>query len=176
MIWFWKCDRLGPDIPITHFLLYFHKTGKWICKKKFKSFGKNSEFRPFAYANYPSKISIGNNVVIRPGSMLFADEFSNGEIIIEDDIGIGPGVHFYVNNHRYDNTNIPIKYQGYYPSKRIKICKGSWIGANSVILLGVKVGPNSVVGAGSVVTKDVEPFTVVAGNPAVVIKKLKETK
>ena len=174
--WYWKCDRLGPDIPLTHFLLYFPILSRWLCKKKFKHFGDNSEFRAFAYAIWPSKISIGDNVIIHPGTMLFANEYPNGEIIIEDDIGIGSGTHFYVANHRFDRTDIPIKYQGHYPSEAICVRKGAWIGANSTILPGVTIGQNAVVGAGSVVTKNVKPFTIVAGNPAKPIRMLKQGK
>jgi acetyltransferase-like isoleucine patch superfamily enzyme len=53
----------------------------------------------------------------------------------------------------------------------VKICDNVWIGMNAVILKGVTIGENSVVAAGSVVTKSVEPNVVVAGNPAVVVKK-----
>src|SRR5437667_9884197 len=53
----------------------------------------------------------------------------------------------------------------------VKISDNVWIGMNAVILKGVTIGENSVVAAGSVVTKSVEPNTVVAGNPAVVVKK-----
>jgi acetyltransferase-like isoleucine patch superfamily enzyme len=53
----------------------------------------------------------------------------------------------------------------------VKICNNVWIGMNAVILKGVTVGENSVVAAGSVVTKNVEANTVVAGNPAVIVKK-----
>jgi acetyltransferase-like isoleucine patch superfamily enzyme len=53
----------------------------------------------------------------------------------------------------------------------VKICDNVWIGMNAVILKGVTIGENSVVAAGSVVTKSVEPNTVVAGNPAVIVKK-----
>jgi len=56
----------------------------------------------------------------------------------------------------------------------VKIADNVWIGMNAVILKGVIVGENSVVAAGSVVTKNVEPNTVVAGNPAVVVKRFKE--
>src|SRR6478609_6192545 len=52
----------------------------------------------------------------------------------------------------------------------VKICDNVWIGMNAVILKGVTIGENSVVAAGSVVTKSVEPNTVVAGNPAVIVK------
>lgn len=54
----------------------------------------------------------------------------------------------------------------------IKICDKSWIGFNSIILKGVTIGEGAVVGAGSVVTKDIEPYTIVAGNPAKFIKKI----
>ena len=56
------------------------------------------------------------------------------------------------------------------PSKPIRICRGSWIGARSIILKGVTIGEGAIVGAGSVVTKSVEPYTVVGGNPARLLK------
>lgn len=172
--WYLQCDRLGPDIPLTHFFLHFPKLGRWLCKKKFGKFGDSAEFRPFSYAACTSRIFIGNNVVIRPGSMLFADYETNGRIFIDDDVLIGAGVHFYVNNHCYENQTIPISYQGYYPSKKIRIKRGAWIGANCVILPGVTIGENAVVGAGSVVTKDVEAFSIVGGVPAKKIKNQRE--
>jgi acetyltransferase-like isoleucine patch superfamily enzyme len=171
LMWYWKSDRLGPDILSTHFLLYFEKTARWICKKKFKQFGDGSEFRPFAYANCTFNISIGKNVIIRPGTSLYADDTEDGRIIIEDDIGIGAGVQVYVNNHRHDRNDVPIKYQGYYPSKAVKIKRGSWIGAGAIILPGVTIGKYAVVGAGSIVTRSVDSYTKVAGNPARILKQ-----
>lgn len=56
----------------------------------------------------------------------------------------------------------------------VRICKGAWIGAASIIMKGVTVGEGAVVGMGSVVTKDVAPYTIVAGNPARVVKELPE--
>jgi acetyltransferase-like isoleucine patch superfamily enzyme len=173
LLWFWKCDRLGPDIPLTHILLYFHRSGRWICRKKFKAFGENSEFRPFAFAHYPSRISIGDNVKIHPGTVLSANPMPGGGIVIGDDVGIGHNVHFYPANHKYDRNDISVKYQGYYSKKDIVVGKGSWIGANVTILAGVTIGEHAVVGAGAVVTKDVAAFSVVAGNPAEPIKRLK---
>jgi len=104
--------------------------------------------------------------------MLFAD--IDGEIHIGDNVMIGSGAHIYVRNHRFDHVNTPIIDQGYYPSKSVTIHNGAWIGANVIILPGVTIGENSVVGAGSVVTKNVPSQTVVAGNPAKIIKKLHE--
>lgn len=58
-------------------------------------------------------------------------------------------------------------------SKPIKVCDNAWIGMNATILKGVTIGEGAVVAACAVVTKDVPPFSVVAGNPAIVVKKLK---
>lgn len=162
-----NANRIGPDIPFTHWKLHFKSTMLKLCKNKFLYFDNTAQFRAGAYAEYCSNISIGKNVVIRPNSMLFADKYAR--IIIEDNILIGSGVHFYVDNHKFDSKDIPIIDQGYYPSKDIIIKEGSWIGANAIILPGVVVGKNSVVAAGSVVTKSVLDFTVVAGVPAKII-------
>ncbi len=169
-----KSDRLGPDCPFTHWRLYFKSLMKNLCQSKFRYFGENCEFRAGAYAITCSKISLGDNVIIRPNTMLFADprEGENGSIVIEDDVMLGSGVHIYVANHRFDNTNEPIISQGHYEAKSVILKKGSWVGANSIILAGVTIGENSVVGAGSIVTKDIPPFTVYAGNPAKFIKNI----
>lgn len=171
---FWSdADRLGPDIPLTHIKLYIPSSMRKLCKRKFKYFGDSAEFRPGAYAICCSKISIGNRVVIRPGTMLFADPRVNGAgIVIDDDVLIGSGVHLNCANHRYDNPDVPIIDQGHYESKQITLKSGCWIGANTVILPGVTVGHNAVVGAGSVVTRDISDRVVAAGNPAQIIKRL----
>ncbi|MBB6127042.1 acyltransferase [Mucilaginibacter lappiensis] len=57
-------------------------------------------------------------------------------------------------------------------SKPIKICSHTWIGMNCIILKGVTIGEGAIVGAGSVVTKDVAPWTIVGGNPARVVKEI----
>jgi len=166
-------DRLGPDCPFTHYKLYFKKAMRKICNKKFKYFGENAEFRPGAYAIACSNISIGKRVVIRPLTMIFADPVENGAgVTIEDDVLIGSGVHFYCGNHKFDDPNIPIYYQGHSLAKPITVKRGAWIGANSIILPGVTIHENSVVAAGAIVTHDVEAKVVVGGVPARVIKKI----
>lgn len=173
---FWMtADRLGPDMPLTHLRLYFPSSMRKLCIKKFKRFGEACEFRPGAYAVSCSKISIGDRVIIRPGSMLFADPREKGAgIVIEDDVLIGSGVHFYCHNHKFDNPDIPIIAQGYYDSKQITLKRGCWIGANSILLPGVTIGNNAVVGAGSIVTHDIPDMVIASGNPARIIKKLSD--
>ncbi len=164
-------DRLGPDCPFTHWQLFFDKLAQRLCQKKFFYLGQNTQVRAGSYVINCSKISLGNNVVIRPTSMLFADSRGEGaNIIIEDNVMLGSGVQIYTSNHRYENPNIEIIHQGHTELKPVKIKRGAWIGANSIILSGVTVGENSVVGAGSVVTKSIPEKCVAAGNPAKIIK------
>lgn len=168
-----KADRIGPDIPFTHWRLFFKKPMLKLCKKKFKAFADTSDFRPGAYAISCSKISIGKRVVIRPGTMLFAHPTANdGGIIIEDDVLIGACVHLYAGNHSFKNPDIPIIDQGHDDFKEITLKKGCWVGANTTILPGVTIGENSVVGAGSVVTKSIPARVVAVGNPARVVKHI----
>lgn len=167
-------DRIGPDRPLTHWMMYFKVLMMYICKKKFLEFSSTSECRPGSYFITCSKISIGENVIIRPGTMLFADPRvdSDGHIIIENNAMIGSGVHIYVANHRYTMKEIDVINQGHCKAKSVVLKEGCWVGANSIILPGVEVGARSVVGAGSVVTKNIPPNTVFAGNPAKFIKKI----
>ena len=107
--------------------------------------GNNSSIGPFAYIGCSGLIEIGNNVIM------------------------SPRVSIYAENHLYDGLDEPIMKQGV---KRafVKIEDNCWIAANSVILSGVTIGTGSVVAAGSVVNKDVPPYSVVGGVPAKVIK------
>ena len=172
---FWlDADRLGPDVLATYWRLYFPSAMRAICKKKFRHFGNNADFRPGAYAIACSKISIGSNVVIRPGTMLSADTRDGDELSIEreDDVLLGPGVHIYVDNHAFHDLSIPVIEQGHYLTKPVKVERGAWVGAGVIILPGCLIGKNAIVGAGSIVTKDIPPFSVAVGNPARVVKKL----
>lgn len=169
-----KAKRIGPDIPFTHWMLYYKTTMYKLCKKKFYYFADNAEMRPGAYAVGCDKIYIGSRVVIRPGTMLFGETITDlkKSIIIEDEVMMGCGVHIYVNNHKYTNVDIPLIDQGYFPDEPVILKKGCWVGANVIILPGVVIGENSVIGAGSVVTKSVPKNVIAVGSPAKVIKTL----
>lgn len=111
------------------------------------------------------KVKIGNNVFINSNLLAMA----RGGITIEDDVQIAGNVSLLTNNHDpYDRMILPCK--------PILIKKGAWIGANVVVLRGISIGKHAIVGAGSVVTKDVPDYAVVAGNPAKVIKMLDPEK
>lgn len=90
-------------------------------------------------------------------------------LTIEDSVAIGPNVTILIHS-----DPSPSQLRKIYPKKSspVYIKKGAWIGAGSIILPGITIGEYSVIAAGAVVTKDVHPYTVVAGVPANVIKEI----
>jgi len=92
-------------------------------------------------------------------------------LIIGNKVMIGNDVYIADHGHEYRNPDMAIIDQPVTEPKQTTIENESWIGASSIIMPGVRIGQHAVVGAGSIVTKDVEPFTVVVGNPAKMIKK-----
>jgi acetyltransferase-like isoleucine patch superfamily enzyme len=113
-------------------------------------------------------LKVGNNSSIGTYNYIGC----SGYIEIGDNVMLGPRVGLYAENHIFDDLNVAIKDQGV-ERKFIKIEDDCWIGTNSIVLAGVTVGMGSVVAAGSVVTKDVPPYSVVAGVPAKIIKSRK---
>lgn len=112
----------------------------------------------------PHNISIGDNFSLTHGCILMGE----GEIKIGNNVLMGPYSQLYSTNYNFEGKR-PIISQ---PSKKGKITieDDVWIGANTIILKGITIGKGAVVGAGSVVTKNIPPFTVYAGNPAKLIK------
>ena len=93
-----------------------------------------------------------------------------GKISFGSNCIIGPNVLFRTSNHNYSKRDFLIKEQGH-NSDKIIICNDVWIGAAAVILPGVSLNDGCIVGAGSIVTKSVPAYHVVAGNPARFIKE-----
>ena len=106
-------------------------------------------------------VKIGRHVTVMPGCLMM----SAGGITLEDDVRIAANVQLISNNHDLDNRDI-------ITCRPVRICRNAWIGAGATILPGVTVGENAVVGAASVVTHDVPANTMVAGNPARIIRKI----
>ncbi len=113
----------------------------------------------------PKSITLGSDVFINAGCILHAE----GGLYIGDGTKIGPYTSVWTSNHVFDRVDAPFRLQGdRYNAVRIE--RDVWLGANVVVLAGVTIGESSVVGAGSIVTKDIPSFSVAAGNPAKVIR------
>ncbi len=117
-------------------------------------------------ACYDGIISIGNDVSINPYCVIYG----HGGLSIGNKTRIATGTVIVPANHVFEDPNIPIMNQGL-TMKGIAIGQDVWIGARSVILDGVKIGDGAVVAAGSVVNREVQPFTIVGGIPAKLISK-----
>jgi acetyltransferase-like isoleucine patch superfamily enzyme len=135
--------------------------------------GNNVTIREFAWLQLTSHLSnpgdeirIGNDTYIGPRANLGAA----GKLIIGNNCQIGAGVSFIAESHNYSNSHKLISDQGV-SRKGIFIGDDCWIGNNAIILDGVTIDNGVVVGAGSVVTKNISSNCVVVGNPARVIKE-----
>jgi len=164
-------DLIPSFIVNTYFML------KYKCKISRKAeiqftdkiiIGKNSRISSFAKIKVNNGlIKIGENCTVNSFCFIYADK---GGLEIGDNVLISPGVGIFGSNYEYNDETKPLIEQDII-SKGIKIEDDVWIGSNSTILDGVTVGKGSVVGAGSVVTKDIPPFSLAFGVPAKVIKK-----
>ena len=161
--------------PFVHTKL----SGATICKsvrldvlpnRKFH-LGKNSTIEDFSVVNNGvGDVFIGDRTRIGLGNTII------GPVMIEDDVIFAQNVVLSGLNHAYQDIETPIHKQPI-STAQIIVKSGAWIAANSVITAGVTIGKNSVVAAGSVVTKNVPDYSVVAGNPARLIKQYNsETK
>ena len=121
---------------------------------------------PF-YCDYGNHISVGNNVFINYNCTLL----DVGKITIGDNCMLAPGVAIYTAGHPLhpDSRN-----SGYEYGMDVTIGKNVWIGGSVVITPGVHIGDCCVIGAGSVVTKDIPAWSLAAGNPCRVIRKITE--
>ena len=93
-----------------------------------------------------------------------------GKIILGDNVIIGPGSILRAVNHRFESTDVPIRDQGH-AGGVIHVEEDVWLGANVMVLPGVRIGRGSIIGAGAIVTKDIPPYSIAVGNPAKVVRK-----
>lgn len=131
--------------------------------------GNNVYFADYTkiYANDGGFLEIGNNVGLNTNTQIGA---ASGKISIGNDCAIASNCVLRAANHNFENPAIPFRQQGHTYGEII-IGNDVWIASNCVITANTKIGDSSIIGAGSVVTKDVEPFSVVGGVPARLIKK-----
>jgi acetyltransferase-like isoleucine patch superfamily enzyme len=136
------------------------------------------------------RLEVGPEVLLEPGVWITAPgrarvkigagSFLNQGVMIAAEQLVEIGAHCMLANgcfvsdanHRYDDPEKPITWQGFQSKGPTRIGDNCWLGANVVVTSGVSVGERCVIGANSVVTHDVEPFSIAAGMPARVIKRI----
>ncbi len=137
----------------------------WLRQKLVKSFlaGCGENLRVKYNSDISPNIKVGDNSELGQNCLIHAN------VIIGSYVIMGPDVKIYTRNHIFTDLSQPISKQGKI-TKVTKIGNDVWIGANAIILPGVVVADHSIIAAGSIVTKSVPAFAIVAGNPAKVIK------
>ena len=136
-------------------------------KIKVNKSGKNVNISTGVQIIGGSNIQTGSNIGINSNSVIGAH---HGKITLGSRVIIGQNVVVRASDHKSESIEIPIIEQGQ-TGGEIIIGNDCWIGANAVITRNVKIGDHSIVAAGAVVTKDVDPFSIMAGVPARLVKK-----
>lgn len=154
---------------------FYHKKGKGakVCRRvrmdvlPFNHFelGANSTIEDFSVVNNGvGPVSIGSNSRIGLGNVLIGPVKVGNQVIFAQNVVLS-GL-----NHGYEDIDTPIRLQKV-TTAQITVEDEVWIGANAVLTAGITIGKHSVVAGGSVVVKDVPPYTVVGGNPAKILKQ-----
>lgn len=140
-----------------------------LTKSRLKSCGKNIKMEPTVHIFVPGGLSIGDNSSIAPYTTIYATfgVTIGKNCLISSNCGISSYNHIVASDNRIANTSQDEKF-----SKPVVIGDNVWIGMNSCILPGVTIGNNSIVGSGSVVTKDIPENEIWVGNPARFMKKI----
>jgi putative colanic acid biosynthesis acetyltransferase WcaF len=128
--------------------------------------GRNVVIRSQVNISFPWRLVIGDNVWIGDGVWIL----SLAKVTIESNVCISQRSYLCSGSHDYRKPGFDLI------TKPILIRSGSWIAAGAFIGSGVEVGPSAVVSAGSVATKNVDPHTIVRGNPAEVLKEIVPTQ
>ena len=159
--------RIGSKLPSSQnrFGKYYKHFRAILAKQFIRHCGENVNIEPHSY--FSVELSIGDNSGIGQNSILY------GKVTIGNNVMMGEQCIIYTRNHSTSRTDIPMMLQGFDKSKPVIIGDDVWIGGRVTILPGVNVGDGSILAAGAVVVKDVPPYTMVAGNPAIVKKHRK---
>jgi maltose O-acetyltransferase len=150
-------------LPASRFIIS-KKIRGMLCGVIFKKCGKNVNIEKGAYFGLGSSIEIGDNSGIGTNCRIF------GPISIGRDVIMAPDVVILTKNHKYDRLDIPMCLQGDTEIKPVIIKDDVWIGIRSIILPGVEISKGVIIGAGSVVTKNIPEYAIVGGSPAKIIK------
>ncbi len=138
-----------------------------IIKQLFGNTGKSFQIEPFFNCDYGYNIEIGENFYMNHNCVIL----DCAKVTFGDNVFIGPNCGFYTAIHPIEPKQ---RISALEAAKPITICSNVWFGGSVVVLPGVTVGDNSVIGAGSVVTKSIPANVVAVGNPCRVLREITE--
>lgn len=150
---------LGPkQMPMSEYCRTARVLRGWFTEKAILKCGKQ--------VNIDQGARYGLDIILGDYSSIGKDSFVQSGTCIGKHVMIAPDCGIYTMNHGFYRTDIPMCKQGLTKPKRVVIEDDVWIGTKTIILPGVHIGKGSVIGAGSVVTKSIPPYSIAVGNPA----------
>lgn len=160
-VWRMLYRILAKHLPLSYHCKPAQKIRGWFGCRIMISCGRNVNIE--TGADFNEMVSLGDNSGIGVNAQVL------GPVSIGKNVMMGPDVIIYTRNHKFSDLSIPMCQQGFEDYKPVVIGDDVWIGGRVIILPGVHVGNGAVIGAGAIVTKNVSPLTIVAGNPAHII-------
>ena len=148
--------RLGKNVKLSKFINLYGCT-----------VGDNTKIGAF--------VEVQKNAIIGANCKISSHSFVCEGVDIEDDVFIGHGVMFINDSYPRATSNGRLQTAADWKVERTRVCKGASIGTGSTILANVTIGENAIIGAGSVITKDVAANAIVAGNPGRLFRFIEES-
>jgi UDP-2-acetamido-3-amino-2,3-dideoxy-glucuronate N-acetyltransferase len=155
--------RIAPDVKLGKNVTIYHFVNLYGCEV-----GDNSRIGTFVEIQKGAKV--GRNCKISSHTFICEG------VTINDNVFVGHHVVFINDPYPHSTTNGRMQTDDDWTCVPIQVKKGASIGSNATILCGVTIGENAIVGAGGVVTRDVPANTIVAGNPARILRRIDESK
>lgn len=152
-----KYCLIAPDVKLGKHVKIYNFVNLYGCK-----IGDNTKIGTF--------VEIQKNAFVGKNCKISSHSFICEGVIIEDEVFIGHNVNFINDKYPEATTGGMLQTKTDWSVIPTKVKKGASVGTGAVIMCGITIGEKAIVGAGSVVTKDVPPFAIVAGNPAKLIK------
>jgi maltose O-acetyltransferase len=166
LFWFFIYYLIAKHLPDTP--LPLSGLSMWIremCARNiFEHCGNNIKIHSHVDFGTGLGVSLGNY------SSLNRNCWVANDTVIGDYVMMGPGVAIISSSHNFSDIDVPMVLQGAPERRKVLIHDDVWIGTGAIILPGVIIGSHSIIGAGSVVTRDIPEWSIAAGNPAVVIR------
>ena len=161
---------IAKHLPVSYSSIRIGQTAlrRFCGRLMLESCGKKVNIEKNAV--FSAKVSLGSRSGIGINARI------NGRCVIGDDVMMGTDCVIITRSHRHDRTDIPMMDQGFEEERPVFVGNDVWLGDRVIILPGVHIGDGCIIGAGSVVTRDIPPYSVAAGIPAKVIKDRKNAE
>ena len=161
---------IAKHLPVSYSSIRIGQTAlrRFCGRLMLESCGKKVNIEKNAV--FSAKVSLGSRSGIGINARI------NGRCVIGNDVMMGTDCVIITRSHRHDRTDIPMMDQGFEEERPVFVGNDVWLGDRVIILPGVHIGDGCIIGAGSVVTRDIPPYSVAAGIPAKVIPDRKHAE